>query len=172
MEGSNISEDPRDKGTGDAYTRTYDDIITDIPRKGKVIDDSILYDFNIREAFYHAYDYMYTCSENGVTLNPDKFKFCRREVDFCGFHVGWEDYRPSDDMIAAIRDFPMPAEPTITDIRAWFGVVNQLEPFIANNVLMSPFHDLLKSKDLRGKTGTGMQHFRLLSRNLNQHYVQ
>ena len=54
-------------------------------------------------------------------------------------------------MIAAIRDFPMPVEPTITDIRAWFGVVNQLAPFIANNDMMSPFQDLLKSKDLRGK---------------------
>ena len=54
-------------------------------------------------------------------------------------------------MIAAIRDFPMPPEPTITDIRAWFGVVNQLAPFVAKNDFMSPFHELLKTKNLRGK---------------------
>ena len=94
---------------------------------------------------------MLTCSRHGVTLSPEKFKFGRREVDFCGFHVEWEGFHPSDEMIAAIRDFPMPPERTITDIRAWFGVVNQLAPFLAKNDIMPPFHELLKTKNMRGK---------------------
>ena len=52
-----------------------------------------------------------------------------------------EGFRPSDD-IAAIRDFPMPTEPTITDICYRVDVVNQL----AKDDFMSPFHKHLKIK--------------------------
>ena len=54
-----------------------------------------------------------------MTINQDKFKFARTEVDFVGYHIGWEGYRLSYDVIAAIRDFPSPENPTITDICSW-----------------------------------------------------
>ena len=54
-------------------------------------------------------------------------------------------------MINAIHNFPMPAEPSITDIRAWFGAVNQLAPFLSTAHIMEPFCDLLKTSELRGK---------------------
>ena len=38
----------------------------------------------------------------------------------------------------------MPENPTITDIRSWFGLINQLAPFLLKNTLMTPFSDLLK----------------------------
>ena len=138
-------------GSGDMYTRRYDEIIVNVPRKGKIVDDTILYDSNIEEAFHHTFDYLRLCAENGITLNPEKFRFSRKEVEFCGFLIGWDGYRLCDDMIAAIKNFPMPESPTITDIRAWFGVVNQLAPFIAKADIMAPFRDLLKSKNLKGK---------------------
>ena len=40
----------------------------------------------------------------------------------------------------------MPQKPTITDIRSWFGFVNQLAPFLAAAPIMEPFRDLLKKK--------------------------
>jgi hypothetical protein len=139
------------KGSGDAFNRQYDDVISDVERKGKVVDDAILWDETIEQSFFHVFDYLLLCARNGVTLKPKKFQFCAKEVDYCGYTVGWETYRPSDDTIAAIREFPMPDEPTITDIRSWFGLVNQLAPFIATTSLMDPFRELLKSKDLKGK---------------------
>lgn len=63
-----------------------------------------------------------------ITLNPKKFKFARKEIDY----VGYESYRPTDDMLAAITNFLMPDEPSISDICAWFGLVNQLAPFLAS----------------------------------------
>ena len=44
--------------SGDAYTRRYDEIIKDIPRKIKVVDDILLYDKTIKDAFYHTLDYL------------------------------------------------------------------------------------------------------------------
>ena len=79
-----------------------------------------------------------------MTLNPSKFKFCRREVEFVGYFLGWDDYRPICDKLSAIRNFTMPKQPSITDIRSWFGLVNQLAPFLAVSPLMEPFRDLLK----------------------------
>ena len=43
---------------GDTYTRRYDEIIKDIPRKIKVVDDTLLYDKTIKDAFYHTLDYL------------------------------------------------------------------------------------------------------------------
>ena len=137
--------------SGDAYTRRYDDIIASVQRKIKIVDDVLLYDNTIEESFFHVFDFLYLCATNGITLNPEKFKFAKPEVNYCGFFIGWESYRPSDDMINAIHNFPMPTEPSITDIRAWFGVVNQLAPFLSTAPIMEPFRDLLKTSELRGK---------------------
>ena len=115
--------------SGDAYTRRYDDIISDVPRKHKIVDDVLLYDKGIEEAFYHVFDYLYLCGENGITIHPGKFKFAQSQVDFVGYSIGWDDYNPSDVMLSAIRNFPMPDNPSIPDIRSWFGLVNQVAPF-------------------------------------------
>ena len=47
----------------------------------------------------------------------------------------------------------MPDQPSITDIRSWFGLVNQLSLFVALTPLMEPFCELLKpSLQHKGKT--------------------
>lgn len=79
-----------------------------------------------------------------VTLKPGKFKFCRRQVDFVSFHVGWDTYKPTEERLATMRNFDIPAEPSITDIRSWYGFVNQLAPFLATASLMEPFRELLR----------------------------
>ena len=37
---------------GDAYTRRYDEVIKNIPQKVKIVDDTLLYDYCIEEAFF------------------------------------------------------------------------------------------------------------------------
>lgn len=128
----------------DAYTKRFDDAMADFPRKHKCVDDTLLYDSSIEGAFWHTYDFLELCAKKGITLKPEKFMFCQREVEFVGFHLGWEEYRPTEDRLAAIRNFSMPAQPTITDVRSWFGFVNQLAPFLATAPIMAPFRDLLK----------------------------
>ncbi|XP_076036521.1 uncharacterized protein LOC143022265 [Oratosquilla oratoria] len=128
----------------DAYTRRYDDAIAGIPRKFKCVDDTLLYDASVEDAFWHTYDFLETCAMKGVTLKTEKFRFCRRQVDFVGFHVGWDAYKPTEERLAAIRNFDMPVEPSITDIRSWHGFVNQLAPFLATAPVMEPFRELLR----------------------------
>ncbi|XP_076050210.1 uncharacterized protein LOC143030874 [Oratosquilla oratoria] len=113
-------------------------------RKFKCVDDTLLYDASVEDAFWHTYDFLETCAMKGVTLKPEKFRFCRRQVDFVGFHVGWDAYKPTEERLAAIRNFDMPVEPSITDIRSWHGFVNQLAPFLATAPVMEPFRELLR----------------------------
>ena len=45
----------------------------------------------------------------------------------------------------------MPENPSIADIRSWFGLVNQVAPFLATAPVMVPFCDLLKPSNATGK---------------------
>ena len=128
----------------DAYTKRFDDAIMDFPRKHKCIDDTLLHDASIEEAFWHTFDFLELCARKGITLKPEKFQFCRREAEFVGFHLDWDSYRPTDDRLAAIKKFSMPEQPSITDVRSWYGFVNQLAPFLVTAPIMEPFRDLLK----------------------------
>ena len=55
-------------------------------------------------------------------------------------------------MVAAIANFPMPESPTISDIRSWFGLINQTTPFYASSSLMNSFRELLKTPKKKDKT--------------------
>ena len=134
----------------DAFTKRFDDIIADIPRKLKCIDDTLLHDDSVEEAFWHTYDLLQRCLDNGVTLRPDKFSFCRRSVTFAGYLLDWDMYQPSHDLIRSITEFAMPPNPSLTDVRSWFGLVNQVAPFLAVAPLMEPFRELLRKPS--GKT--------------------
>ncbi|XP_045104394.1 uncharacterized protein LOC123499928 [Portunus trituberculatus] len=91
----------------------------------KCVDGTLLFDSSVKEAFWHTYDFLETCAMKGVTLKPEKFKSCRRQVDFVGFHIGWDTYKPTEERLAALRSFDMPAQPFLTDICSWHGFVNQ-----------------------------------------------
>ncbi|ROT77985.1 hypothetical protein C7M84_003304 [Penaeus vannamei] len=82
--------------------------------------------------------------ENGVTLRPDKLHFCKRSVTFAGYVLDWEEYHLSKELVRSIMEFTMPTKPTLTNVRAWFGLVNQVAPFIVVAPFKDPFRELLK----------------------------
>ena len=129
--------------SGDSYTRRYDEILTDIPRKNKCVDDSILWDDSIEEAFFHTVDFLDVCGNNGVILNtPPKFGFALTTAPFAGFEVSPTSVSPCPKSIEAIQHFPTPRN--ITDIRSWFGLINQVSYAFASAPRMAPFRSLLK----------------------------
>ena len=83
---------------GDAYTRRYDDIINDVPRKIKCVDDALLYDHSIKEAFFHTWDYLTLCTNNGIVANSNKFQFCKDTVEFAGLTITPSGITPSTNL--------------------------------------------------------------------------
>ena len=128
--------------SGDGYTRRFDEIITDVPRKTKCVDDTLMWDGSIEEAFFHTVDWLDLCGRNGVSLNPTKFVFAKETVEFAGFEITSNSVRPAPRFLQSIRDFPTPKN--VTDIRSWFGLVNQVSYAFAAAQRMQPFRDLLK----------------------------
>ena len=130
--------------SGDAYTSRYDQVIVGVPRKIKIVDDVLLYDSGIEEAFYHTFDFLTLGFLNGIVFNIPKFTFCQYEVEFAGLRITKDGVAPSKSMLAAIEGFPTPAN--LTDARSWFGLVNQVAWAYSVSPIMQPFRDLLKSK--------------------------
>ena len=130
--------------SGDGYTHRYDRIIADIPRKTKCVDDTVLWDDNLAEHWWRMIDYLELMGKEGIVLNPSKFQFASKRIEFAGFDITPGDVRPLAKYMDAITSFPRPR--TIGDIRAWFGLVNQVSHYNKLNTIMAPFKDLLSPK--------------------------
>ena len=131
-------------GTGDAYTRRYDDITSEEERYIRCTDDGLLYDDDIEAAFWHTFDHIKHCADHGVVFNREKFKFAEESVEFAGFELTMDGFKPAEHIVNAIRDFPVPS--SITDVRSWFGLVNQVAYTFSQSDLMEPFRCLLQKK--------------------------
>ena len=129
--------------SGDGYTRRFDEIVTDIPNKTKCVDDALLWADNIEESFFQACHWLETCGKNGITLNPDKFVFAEDNVEFAGFAITVDSVRPCKRYLQAILEFPTPKN--ITDVRSWFGLINQVSYAFSMTDRMQPFRQLLKT---------------------------
>jgi len=128
--------------SGDGYSRRFDELVSHIPNKTKSIDDTLLWADNLTESFFQAVTWLDLCGQHGITLNPDKFVFGADTVKFTGFEVTPNSVRPCRKYLDAIRNFPTPAN--TTDIRSWFGLVNQVSYAFATADRMLPFRELLK----------------------------
>ena len=131
--------------SGDKYTSRYDSIIQAIPRKLKCVDDTLLYDKSIEDAFFHTFDYLVTCAKHGITINASKFQFCKKEINFAGFLITPTGIKPSESTLKAIKEFPTPKN--TTDVRSWFGLVRQISYAHAVSDELAPFRSLLQHGD-------------------------
>ena len=132
--------------SGDAYTHRYDLIIADVPRITKCVDDVMLYDdIAYREQHWRrVMEYIGKVGSNGVVLNPKKFQFAVEEVNFTAFKITKTEVKLLPRYIKAIEDFPRPQN--ISDIRSWFGLVNQVTHYGQLIGAMAPFKSLLSPK--------------------------
>lgn len=130
------------KASGDGYTARFDALLADIPNFTKCIDDALLWSPDIAQAFDAAVQWLQLCGNNGITLNPAKFAFALDTVQFAGFEIGPHTVKPATKFTRAITEFPTPT--SSTDVRSWFGLVNQVAYTFSHADIMAPFRALLK----------------------------
>lgn len=63
-------------------------------------------------------------------------------MEFAGFEITPTTVKPCRKYVRAISDFPTPRN--ITDVRSWFGLVNQVSYAFNMTAAMAPFRELLK----------------------------
>lgn len=128
--------------SGDGYSRRFDEIASNFPNKSQCIDDTIMWSDTLGDSFFQACQWLDLCGRNGITQNPKKFHFAQDSVEFAGFQITSNSVKPCPKYIQALQDFPTPRN--ITDIRSWFGLVNQVAYCFSMTGRMKPFRDLLK----------------------------
>ena len=130
--------------SGDGYNRRFDAILTDFERKERCVDDTVHYDEDLEAHWWRTIDFLIIVGNAGVVLNPTKFQFAKREVEFAGFCITDSTIEPLHKYFDAIMDFPTPV--SITDVRSWFGLVNQVSNYAQLRDLMAPFRPFLSPK--------------------------
>lgn len=86
----------------------------------KCIDDTIIWDDHIEQNFYRVCQFLSKYSNGEMVFNPSKFQFAKRVVDYLGFKINDTGLKPQD----SFREFPAPKK--ITNVRSWFGLINQI----------------------------------------------
>ena len=107
-------------------------------------DDTVMWDSDLEEHWWRTIDFLEIVGRNGIVLNGDKFQFCERTVDFAGFRVSDEKVEPLPKYLQAIETFPTPRN--ISDVRSWYGLVNQVAHDAQLRELVAPLKPLLSSK--------------------------
>ena len=140
--GDDIDTAQPHKGTLPQVTATPDDMMKlSLPFQTKQNVLTIPADI-IEESFFQAAHWLDICGRHGITLNPKKFRFAQNEVEFAGFEITNDTVRPCKKYLRAISDFPIPQ--SLTDVRSWFGLVNQVSYAFSMAETMLPFRELLK----------------------------
>lgn len=129
------------------YNRRMDEAFAGLPGYRKVVDDVIIYSKTLEEHIQHVRTFMARCQERGISLNVKKLQLARKSVKFAGFIVSNEGYRPDPQLTSSLARFPTPRN--ITELRSFFGLVNQLTPFVDDVAeLLLPLRPLLSTKNV------------------------
>ena len=130
--------------SGDGYNRRFAAILSDFERKERCVDDTIFFDSELECHWWRTIDFLSKVGNAGIILNPKKFQFCQKSVDFAGFRISDERIEPLPKYLDAICNFPTPK--SATDIRSWFGLINQVANYAKLRKVMAPFRDFLSPK--------------------------
>ena len=106
------------------------------------MDDSIIWADNKEDLVIRTRTVLERCKNNNITISRKKFKM-GNEIEFAGHIISDTGIKPDEKKFAAIRQFPTPT--CIKDVRALFGLANQLGSFIPDLAHMtSAIRPLLK----------------------------
>ena len=106
--------------------------------------DTIFYDNTLQQHWRRTIKFLTLVGQTGIVLNPDKFQFAERSVDFAGFRIFESAVEPLPKYLNAIKNFPTPKN--ITYIRSWFGLVNQVVHYTQLCDILAPIRPFFSPK--------------------------
>ena len=130
--------------SGDGYDRRFQELLAEIERLLRIRDDCLLYDVSLEDHWWHVMEFLEVVGHGGVVINKDKFQFAEGTVDFAGFRITSSSVEPVPKYLESIRSYPTPQD--ITEIRSWFGLVNQVAHYSQLREMMEPFRKFLSPK--------------------------
>ena len=92
-----------------------------------LIDDVLVHGVTQEEHDENLLAVLYRIKQAGLTLNKEKCIFSTKSIKFLGQVVNANGIKPDPDKITTINDMPQPT--SITELRRFLGMVNQLNKF-------------------------------------------
>ena len=127
------------------YNRRMDEAFEGLTGFRKVVDDVIIFSRTKDEHIRHVRKFLTRCEEKGISLNVSKLQLAQQTVKFAGFIVSGDGYRPDPELTKALSEFPTPTN--LTEVRSFFGLVNQVAYFVDNVAeLLTPLRTLLSPR--------------------------
>ena len=127
------------------YNRRMDEAFEGLTGFRKVVDDVIIFSRTRLEHLQHVRQFLQRCQDRGVSLNASKLQLAQQTVKFAGFIVSGDGYRPDPQLTEALSQFPTPSN--LTEVRSFFGLVNQVAYFVDDVAeLLTPLRSLLSSR--------------------------
>ena len=141
----------------------------DIPNTRRVVEDILIFSPTYEEHIETVRQVLDHAKEHSISLNPRKVVFAESSAPFGGFIVDAEGFRPDPALLTAISQFPTPLN--ITDLRAFFGLCQQLGNFSpAISSALVPLFPLLKKGLIFEWTSTHDDAFKLARTALSAHH--
>ena len=130
--------------SGDGFNRRMDDLTAHIQRLERCVDDNLIHDSSYEDHWWRVLDFLELAGNAGMVVNPEKFQFGEDTVDFAGFRISPDTVEPLPKYLVSIGKFPTPKD--ISDLRGWFGLVNQVSHYAQLRDSMAPFRKFLSPK--------------------------
>lgn len=93
-----------------------------------VLDDIIIFSPSLQKHISDIRLVFTKLLNANLKIQPAKYNFLRKEIDFLGHIVTQEGVRPNPSKIQAIKDFPCPK--TIREIKSFLGLLGYYRKFI------------------------------------------
>ena len=107
------------------------------------MDDVLIMGNDLEEHDNNLNEVLNRIEEAGMTLNKDKCKFRKEEVEFLGYKIGKNGIK-AGDKIHGLRDFPRPTN--VKGVRRFLGLINQYARFSSEIMEKShPIRELRKT---------------------------
>eukprot|EP00731_Ephydatia_muelleri_P028828 Em0020g472a len=110
------------------------------------IDDILIFGNNQHQHDIRLMAALDRIEKAGVTLNPTKCVFSRRQIQFLGHIIDQKGVHPDPDKTSAIHKMPKPEN--VSELRRFLGMINQFGKFSPHlSELSQPLRELLSTRN-------------------------
>jgi transposase InsO family protein len=130
------------RNAGMTFQRLMDNIFFDLPFAFVYLDDVLVASRSAADHRRHLREVLQCLQDNNLVVNAEKCVFGQERIVFLGHVVTAGGVSPLPDRVAAIREFPEPAN--IEQLQAFLGLYNFYRRFVpAAAKLLKPLTDAL-----------------------------
>ena len=132
------------------FQRHMDTLFRDMPFVRNNVDDLLIASATQEDHLEHLQIVLEVLAKAKLSINPNKCKFAQTEVNFLGFAINSQGFRPPAEKIEAITNCQRPAN--IMGLRRLLGLINSYHSLLPNLAAFEvPLTDLMQGAKKKDK---------------------